>query len=240
MRKLSTALHLGEFGLQCAAHAYNMWQGGNQWSGWVAFLSFFRHVAQLNLDYSKFDHYEKATIHGGPRIMHSEFCIVSDRPEILLVDAQNRPHCETGPFCRWRDGSGLYALNGIRVPMWVVETPADKMDPKRILEIESADAKREAIKKYGAANLIKSVGGKVIDSADKKVGGRYELLSVDWTGSERVYLKMNNPSLGDVHIEPVHPDCKTVDQALGFRRFGMQDLTWKKKGYVYEQPQWIS
>ena len=33
----------------------------------------------------------------------------------------------------------------------------------------------------------------------------------------RPYLKMTNPSIGVFHVEGVHPDCTTVDQALEFR-----------------------
>ena len=30
-----------------------MLDGGHEWSGWVSYLSFFRHVAKLGIDYSK-------------------------------------------------------------------------------------------------------------------------------------------------------------------------------------------
>jgi hypothetical protein len=100
-----------------------MRDGGNQWSGWPSYLSFFRHVAKLEIDYSKWDHYEQAALHSGPRWMHPEFCIVSDRPEVLLVDEENRPHCETGPFCKWRDGSRLYAIHGVYVPENAITAP---------------------------------------------------------------------------------------------------------------------
>ena len=31
------------------------------------------------------------------------------------------------------------------------------------------------------------------------------------------YLLMKNPSTGTMHMEGVHPDCKTVEQALNWR-----------------------
>ena len=110
--------------LECAQMAWKMGNGGNQWSAWCAFLTFFRYVALLDLDYSKWDHYEKAAVHAGPRWMHSKFCIVSDRPSILKVDDKNRPHCDDGPFCEWRDGSQLYSIHGVRVSGLVVEQPS--------------------------------------------------------------------------------------------------------------------
>jgi hypothetical protein len=122
MINLSINLKIGKFGLDCAYESSKMWNGGNQWSAYPSFLSFFRYVAKLNIDYTKWDYYEKAAIHAGHRIMHEKFCIISDRPEILKIDEQNRPHSFDGPFCRWRDGSALYSIHGIRVPMWICET----------------------------------------------------------------------------------------------------------------------
>ena len=109
--------------LECAQLSWKMRNGGNQWSGFCAFITFFRYVAQLNIDYSKWDHYEKAALHAGPRWMHPKFCIVSDRPSVLKVDEQSKPHCDDGPFCVWRDGAKLYSVHGVRVSGLVVEHP---------------------------------------------------------------------------------------------------------------------
>ena len=46
--------------------------------------------------------------------MHEQFCIVSERPIVLTVDLESRPHNDTGPFCLWRDGTALYAGAGRR------------------------------------------------------------------------------------------------------------------------------
>jgi hypothetical protein len=109
--------------MACAQGAWRMHDGGNQWSAWSAYISFFRDVALLGLDYSKWDHYEKAAMHAGPRWLHPKFCIISDRPEVLKVDKKNQPHCDDGPFCCWRDGSRLYSIHSVRVPGLVVEHP---------------------------------------------------------------------------------------------------------------------
>jgi len=36
-------------------------------------------------------------------------------------------------------------------------------------------------------------------------------------GRYRPYLKMLNPSISTWHIEGIHPDCKTIEQALAWR-----------------------
>ena len=141
-------LGVGELGFKCAKDAWRMMQGGNFWSAWESYLSFFRHVAKLDIDYSKYQHWESAAIHGSCRVMHPDFCIVSDRPEILTVDEQHRPHGENGPFCKWRDGMELYAWHGTRVPQWVIENP-ELITPERILAEENAEVRRVMQERYG-------------------------------------------------------------------------------------------
>lgn len=142
-----------------------MWNGGNQWSGWVSFLSFFRHVAALPLDYSKWAHYESAAAHAGPRVMHREFCIVSDRPVVLTVDAENRPHNETGPFCLWRDGSALYSWHGIRVPAWIIEHP-ERITAAHITAEPNAEVRRAMVERMGVDRYIADLGALPVDASD--------------------------------------------------------------------------
>ena len=151
--------------LECAYKAWRMLNGGNQWSGWVAYLSFFRHVVKLPIDYDKWKHYEKAAEHSGPRYIHAKFCIVSDRPEILLVDERNRPHCMTGPFCRWRDGSALYAVHGVRVP-WTVVEYRDRITVDQIDKEQNVEVRRVMLELYGEARYLQDSGARPIH-ADK-------------------------------------------------------------------------
>lgn len=142
-----------------------MWQGGNQWSSYDSFLSFFRHVAQLPLDYAAWDAWETLSLHSGPRIVHKDFCLISDRPAVLLVDAQGRPHCDTGPFCRWRDGSAIYSVHGVRVPARIIEQP--KTITVREIEAETnAEVRRIMIDRYGLPRYITDSGTKEIQRDD--------------------------------------------------------------------------
>ena len=213
IQKLSITLKLGAFGLSCANLAHRFYQGGNMWSGWTSFLSFFRHVVKLKIDYSKWQHYEAANIHGGFRFMHEKFCIISDRPKTLMVNNRNQPHCEYGPFCEWRDGSALFALNGVRVPAWICLTPKDKFTKEMILREKNADVRREIIRKIGIEKTIEILGAKTIDKM-----GDYELITID-IGDNRVrpWLKMLNPSIKQHHIEGVAPHIKTVKDAIKWR-----------------------
>jgi len=136
----------------------------------------------------------------------------------------------------FQDGYEIHALNGVNVPAYIVMTQVKDLDPKKILSEENVEIRREGVKKIGAENMIKALGGQVIDSKEYDIGGKYELLKVNWTNSERIYLKMYNPSIDYVHIESVHPDCKTVDQALGFRNSDFYGNQWTNKEFKYETP----
>ena len=206
----------GKGGLACAAMAWRMSNGGNQWSAWVAYLSFFRHIAQLSLDYSKWQHYEAAAVHGGPRWMHKEFCIVSDRPEVLTVDDQNRPHNDTGPFCRWRDGTALYAIHGVRVPAWVVLHP-ERITLDAIKAEPNAEVRRVMRERYGEGRYLAETKAVVVDASYEgaRKGAAPRVLLRDDEGG--LTLVGTDGSTGRVYYMVAPPgttSCKQAHEAL--------------------------
>jgi hypothetical protein len=148
LRALAHQIEVGDFGLRCAAETWRMWSGGNQWSGYDAYLSFFQDIAGLEIDYSAYRHWRALAEHSGPRIVHPDFCMISDRPEVLLVDDQNRPHCEDGPFCRWRDGSALYNLHELQVPAHVIERPSE-LTFEQVRDEPNAEIRRHMLDRFG-------------------------------------------------------------------------------------------
>jgi len=78
---------------------------------------------------------------------------------------------------------------------------------------KNAENRMKIVKVNGIDAIYEAVGAKTIDK-----DGSYELISLDLgEKSFRPYLKMINPSTGSIHIEGVHPDCKTVKAALEWR-----------------------
>jgi hypothetical protein len=227
--ELSKNLKVFKFGLMCSVESWKMYDGGNHCSAWVSFLSFFKDIAKLDLDYSKYIHYENLCKHSGPRYMHKEFCIISDRPKTLLVNSRNQPHNFDGPFCEWRDGSKLFSFNGVMVPAYLAYKKREEFKKEDIVNETNADIRREIIRKIGIEKTIELLGSKTSDKKTIKLeSGQellYELILVD-VGDKinRPYLKMENPSMkGVFHIEGVHPDSKTIDEALSFRN-GTKEL----------------
>jgi hypothetical protein len=211
MVNLSNKLGVGKFGLECALKCYNhMYQGGNHWSGWSAFLTFFRYVARLPLDYSKFDAFEKLSEHSGPRIMHEKFCMISDRPMVLLNDDQNRPHCETGPFCKWRDGSALYAWHGAYIPEWWIKDKKS-LTPGIALTWKNVEQRRAACEIIGWHNVLEhsSLNPKVIDEDLPHIG---TLIQVDLPDAPEQWFLKYQCGTGRLFAESVND--KSFNTAL--------------------------
>jgi hypothetical protein len=190
-----------------------MWNGGNQWGQWASYISFFRHISKLQIDYSKWDHYEVLATVAGPRIMHADFCMISDRPETLTVDDQNRPHNDTGPFCQWRDGTALYSIHGVRVPEWIVESP-ERINVDSIHAENNAEIRRIMVERYGLSKYVRDSQFNVIDADIDPLGQPRRLMrrddivvveltnsTVDADGTRRVYHVACEPEL-----RPLLPD----------------------------------
>lgn len=152
--------------------------------------------------------------------MHPDFCMISDKPTVLTVDDQNRPHSDTGPFCRWSDGTSLYSVHGIRVPAWLLEDP-DRLTVGAIHTEGNAEVRRVMIERYGISKYVRDAQFETLDADLDPIGHPRRLLrkgdtvvveltnsTVDSDGTRRVY-----------HI-PVHPELRPMisDTELGDRQ----------------------
>jgi hypothetical protein len=166
----------GDFGLACAARWTGPYQGGNMWAASSAYISAFRDVLGLRLpEHAAFDAWKAASIHGGFRVMHEEFCIVSDFPEFIRIDDQNRPHCETGPSYRWRDGWSLYYWHGTAVPAHWIEDRAN-LDPAEVVRAENVEQRAAGAAIVGWPKMLSVLKQKVInDSGNDDIGALIEL-----------------------------------------------------------------
>jgi len=221
MRRRADSLGVGVAGLMCAEKPCGMWQGGNQWSAYDSFLSFFRHVANLPIDYAAWDPWETLSLHSGPRIVHKDFCIISDRPEVLLIDEDNRPHCEDGPFCRWRDGSALYAVHGVYVPAWVIEHPGD-ITPAKIEEESNEEIRRIMIEKFGWTKYLDESGATKVHSRRNDIDTQREVLYELTDGRKR--MRVRDPSTGREYALGVPREVNTCEEAQTFLSHGLSKV----------------
>lgn len=148
--------------------------------------------------------------------------LISEKPTALHVNGRGQLHKDEGLAIEYSDGWGVYALNGVRLPKEHVMTPAEQLDPKIVLNETNVEIRRELLRKIGIERFLQVTPHKVLN---KK--GDYQLLSVALSDEIRDarYLKMLNPSIGTWHVEAVHPDCSTVQQAINWRA-GSIDREW--------------
>ena len=199
------------FLVRCCAYWSQFWFGGNQWSAYTGYLSFFRHIAKLDLpEYAAFQHYESAVLHGGPVMLHEKFWIACDFPEIVLRDAENRPHCATGPFTRWRDGIALYAWHGITVPAAWIENRAS-LAPETALTWPNVEQRRAAAEIIGWDKVISALRPTVIDEHENRMVGT--LLRVDLPDSPAAQFLKVHCATGRIFVLCVPRECKTALEA---------------------------
>src|SRR3990167_5906892 len=87
---------------------------------------------------------------------------LSDRFESLHQDSLNRLHNPDGPAMRFRYGYSIYAVNGVVIPEWVIETP-EKITPELIGVEKNSEVRRVMMMKYGWHNFLGNVNAKLID-----------------------------------------------------------------------------
>jgi len=181
------------------------------WAAYDCYLTAARDILGLRLpEYEKYQFWEQATIHGGFRVLHPEFCIVSDFPEIIKIDAENRPHCEDGPSHRWRDGWSLYHWHGTAIPAEWIEDRAS-LTPQIALTWRNIEQRRCACEILGWAAILTALNAKTLDEdGDPEIGSLVEVAIPD-VGRER-FLRVQCGT-GRQFALPVPPNMKTALEA---------------------------
>lgn len=194
------------------SHTY-LW--GSLDSYWVAFYKF---CEEIGAEYDKedselLDIWAQLTTACGWWFPFKEVCFVSKKPTSIIINENYEIHNPDGPAVTHADGFNMYSLNGTSVPKWLIETPNDEIDPSQVLNIANAEQRMIAMRYIGLENFLGSLPHKVVDT-----DSGYELLDVTIEDREGcMYLKMKNPSTGQIHLEGVAPEIKTVQEALDWR-----------------------
>jgi len=202
---------LRKFVAVCAARWSSVYQGGSMWSGACAYYAAMRDVIGLRLpEFEKYQAWEDCARHGGFRVLHEEFCIVSDFPEFIRIDDQNRPHCETGASHRWRDGWSLYHWHGTSVPREWIEDRAS-LTPEIALRWENVEQRRAACEILGWSNVLEhpSLNPRVIDEDEPHIG---TLVEVDLPDAPQQWFLKYRCGTGRWFAESVND--KSFDTAL--------------------------
>ena len=151
---------------------------------------------------------------------------ITDRTSHIGINSDGVLHEEARAAVEYRDGFKVFALHGVRVPEWLVMTPVSQLSGDMLTsrkELKNAEIRREFVRKIGIERCLSQLGWQVIDKKDD-----YELGTVNVIdNTPRKYLKMLNPSVGVWHLEAVHPDCNTVQDAINWRAYGDKTKPWQ-------------
>jgi hypothetical protein len=214
------------FGLKCAKVWRRCYQAGNLASDAECSRTAERDILGLGLQPGAVsDAWERCARAGGFRFVHARFCMVSDFPEELRVDAHNRLHCTDGPALRWRDGWEFYRLHGLRVPREVVMEP-HMMTAPRIDGEKNVEVRRVMIEQFGAERYMRESGAVLLHQDH-----RGKLWRKDRAGdTPHVMVEVRNStpeSDGSVknYWLRVPPECRTASEAVAWT-FGLS-----AKGY---------
>ena len=206
----------GKKGIDTAKQWSSVYQGGAYWAQYDSYLTAMRDILGLCLsEHANYKSWEEAAIHGTFRVMHEKFCIVSDFPEMLKIDDQNRAHGQDGPSHRWRDGWSLYHWHGVAVPEhWIMKK--ETLTAKEAMTWVNIEQRRAACEILGWAKILKELDAKIInEDGDPEIGTLVEVNLPD-LGKER-FLRVLCGTKREFAI-PVPPNMKTALEA--------QSWTW--------------
>lgn len=205
------ALSVGGPKVKAFARNWNIaYQGGAMWPAFKASLRGYREVLGLDLPAFEKGQIWVDCMEGGMRVLHEDFCVVTDHPEFIKIDDERRAHCEDGPSHRWRDGWSLYHWHGVAIPEEWMTTPG-ALAPEVALEQRDTDLRSAACEILGWAAILQGLSAKTIDEhSDPMIG---KLVSVDLPEApESVFLIVECGTKREFAI-PVPRDTRTALEA---------------------------
>lgn len=192
-------------------------------SYWFAFYDFFHNECGINYD-EKYEMY-KSLLDLSFIYPLEEVVFVSEKPvEINIQD--KKLHADMKPALVYSDGFGLYRLNGVRVPKWLVMTSSEDLTLEHWKKIKNVEVNTQFIRKFGVDRMRNE--GKVIESLKGASPYNYELIDMSPIFKHISYaphLWMDNPSTDEKHFEPVNPGCKNIQEAINSRA-GNIEIDW--------------
>ena len=204
----------------CIRDRYWWRLGGQYWSWWHSYTSFFREVCDLELkgDLNKRDADYIDAESAGYWYPYPEFCIVSERHTEIYRDAQGRLHNPNGPAISWSREWHVYAIRGVRVekdlvtdPLWLT---ADRIDKET-----NAEIRRIMLDRYGAARYLQERNARKIHEDEWGVLFRLDLPG-DVEPLQVVKVVNSTPEADGSGFKDYWlrcpPSCKTAHEAVAW------------------------
>ncbi len=171
------------------------WFWAGQDASWLAFYEF---GEKIGVKYQKTDHfhaYIDFAKSSGWGYFYPGIAIVSDRPELIIKDLENRLHCEDGPALKFRDGYSIYCWHGINVPEnWILEK--DKLSPTEVLKTIDVEQRAAGCQIIGWAKMLDHLDHKIIDSDMDPEHGDLIKITLEGLPEPEWYLRFYCPRNG--------------------------------------------
>ena len=81
---------------------------------------------------------------------------------MIKFDERGRLHCLDGPAIEYRNGSGIYAIHGLRVDRKWIDTPAEELSINDVLQEGNSAVRAALIARIGFPRLLRTAKYKTI------------------------------------------------------------------------------
>ena len=158
---------------------------GSHDANWLGFFEFFKQ--ELNFEIcDKLTPLMKLAEHCGWWWPFKGAVILTEKPNSIHRDQENRLHSMTEAALSYPDGWRVYAIHGVRVPEKYILTPADKINPEEVMKESNAEIRMAVIRKCGFAHFKNNLKHKVISASNGN-----ELIEFELEGAKVRGLKVS-------------------------------------------------
>ena len=223
------------------------WYLGLWWLVWCGWYDYANYIG-VKFDKKNYDLFIGFNSEVHFIIPYNGIAFISEKP-VEIKWKNGRLHNENGMAIRYPDNYGLWCLNGVKVPDWLVIKKAEEIDPKLVLEETNADVQREIIRKIGAERLLKHCNAKTLDNwDDPNTNYNYKLMDMNIGDRiRRKYLYFEHASMkGVFYAKPIPPEVNTALQGRAWilsmiEREDIKNLTKDKEAeLIANLPSFVS
>ncbi len=147
---------------------------------------------------------------------YSKAVFVSPPPSKILRNENRRLHSTKESAIQWRDGSGLYFIDGVGFEKWLWEQLAKKEMPcGHISKIINLEQRRAALTLYDFDEIIREQEGYLIERSRR--GNELYGLNKVIPGEIIKFLRYKDPSTDRIYTCFVPESCERADEAMAWK-----------------------
>lgn len=147
---------------------------GNQDAAWLSFYDYFLRECNVE-ECAKLNGLFGLAEHCGWWSPRETYAIVCNRPSEIHMDNENRLHNDSGMAVKYRDGYGIWSINGISVTEQIVMRP-ETLTVSQIDSESNNDVRSIMIDRFGWSRYIKDSKAKCLDKRTNDVENTMEAL----------------------------------------------------------------